>query len=174
MEREINLEKEVWKIMKEHFNYEVSSLGRIKNKTTNKIRRTSINNKGYEQIIVYIDKKPKTFYVHRVVANNFLKNPDNLPEVNHKDENKLNNCVDNLEFCDGNYNLHYGTRLERIANKKRPSYIKIIQKDKSRKVIKIWENIDEIVCNNNYHRSNIYKCCQGKLKTAYGYIWNYL
>ena len=79
-----------------------------------------------------------------------------------------------MRICDGNYNLHYGTRLERIVNKKGPSYIKIIQKDKSRNVIKIWENIDEIVCNNNYHRSNIYKCCQGKLKTAYGYIWKYL
>lgn len=168
------MENEVWKIMKEHSNYEVSNLGKIKNKTTGRIRKTSINNKGYEQFIVYIDKKPKTFYVHRVVANNFLENFNNLPEVNHKDENKLNNCVDNLEWCDGCYNLHYGTRIERIINKKKPLYIKIIQKDKNKNIIKIWENIDEIVCNNNYHRSNIYKCCQGKLKTTYGYIWNYL
>lgn len=168
------MKNEVWKIMKEHSNYEVSNLGKIKNKTTGRIRKTSINNKGYEQFIVYIDKKPKTFYVHRVVANNFLENFNNLPEVNHKDENKLNNCVDNLEWCDGCYNLHYGTRIERIINKKKPLYIKIIQKDKNKNIIKIWENIDEIVCNNNYHRSNIYKCCQGKLKTAYGYIWNYL
>ena len=156
------MENEVWKIMKEHSNYEVSNLGKIKNKKTGRIRKTSINNKGYEQFIVYIDKKPKTFYVHRVVANNFLKNFNNLPEVNHKDENKLNNCVDNLEWCDGCYNLHYGTRIERIINKKKPLYIKIIQKDKNKNIIKIWENIDEIVCNNNYHRSNIYKCCQGK------------
>ena len=168
------MENEVWKIMKEHSNYEVSNLGKIKNKTTGRIRKTSTNNKGYEQFIVYIDKKPKTFYVHRVVANNFLENFNNLPEVNHKDENKLNNCVDNLEWCDGCYNLHYGTRIERIINKKKPLYIKIIQKDKNKNIIKIWENIDEIVCNNNYHRSNIYKCCQGKLKTAYGYIWDYL
>jgi hypothetical protein len=168
------MENEVWKIMKEHSNYEVSNLGKIKNKTTGRIRKTSINNKGYEQFIVYIDKKPKTFYVHRVVANNFLENLNNLPEVNHKDKNKLNNRVDNLEWCDGCYNLHYGTRIERIINKKKPLYIKIIQKDKNKNIIKIWENIDEIVCNNNYHRSNIYKCCQGKLKTAYGYIWNYL
>ena len=167
------MENEVWKIMKEHSNYEVSNLGKIKNKTTGRIRKTSINNKGYEQFIVYIDKKPKTFYVHRVVANNFLENFNNLPEVNHKDENKLNNCVDNLEWCDGCYNLHYGTRIERIINKKKPLYIKIIQKDKNKNIIKIWENIDEIVCNNNYHRSNIYKCCQGKLKTAYGYVWKY-
>lgn len=168
------MKNEVWKIMKEHSNYEVSNLGKIKNKTTGRIRKTSINNKGYEQFIVYIDKKPKTFYVHRVVANNFLENLNNLPEVNHKDENKLNNRVDNLEWCDGCYNLHYGTRIERIINKKKPLYIKIIQKDKNKNIIKIWENIDEIVCNNNYHRSNIYKCCQGKLKTAYGYIWDYL
>ena len=166
--------QEIWRTMKEHSNYEVSNLGKIKNKTTGRIRKTSINNKGYEQFIIYIDKKQKSFYVHRVVANNFLENFNNLPEVNHKDENKLNNCVDNLEWCDGCYNLHYGTRIERIINKKKPLYIKIIQKDKNKNIIKIWENIDEIVCNNNYHRSNIYKCCQGKLKTAYGYIWNYL
>lgn len=168
------MENEVWKIMKEHSNYEVSNLGKIKNKTTGRIRKTSINNKGYEQFIVYIDKKPKTFYVHRVVANNFLENFNNLPEVNHKDENKLNNCVDNLEWCDGCYNLHYGTRIERIISKKKPFFIKIVQKDRNKNIIKVWENINEIVCNTNYHRSNIYKCCQGKLKTAYGYIWNYL
>lgn len=168
------MENEVWKIMKEHSNYEVSNLGKIKNKTTGRIRKTSINNKGYEQFIVYIDKKPKTFYVHRVVANNFLENFNNLPEVNHKDENKLNNCVDNLEWCDGCYNLHYGTRIERIISKKKPFFIKIVQKDRNKNIIKVWENINEIVCNNNYHRSNIYKCCQGKLKTAYGYIWDYL
>lgn len=168
------MENEVWKTMKEHSNYEVSSLGRIKNKTTGRIRKTSINNKGYEQFVVYINKKPKSFYVHRVVANNFLKKNSNLMEVNHKDENKLNNCVDNLEWCDSCYNLHYGTRIERIINKKKPYYIKIIQKDKDRNIIKIWKNIDEIVCNTNYNKSNIYKCCQGKLKTAYGYIWNYL
>ena len=168
------MENEVWKIMKEHSNYEVSNLGKIKNKTTDRIRKTSINNKGYEQFIVYIDKKPKTFYVHRVVANNFLENFNNLPEVNHKDENKLNNCVDNLEWCDGCYNLHYGTRIERITSKKKPFFIKIVQKDKNKNIIKIWENINEIVCNTNYHRSNIYKCCQGKLKTAYGYVWDYL
>lgn len=165
--------QEIWKMLKEHPNYEVSTLGKIRNIKTKRVRKTTINNKGYEQFIVYIDKKPKSFYVHRVVANNFIENFNNFIEVNHRDENKLNNNVDNLEWCDSDYNLHYGTRTERIIDKKKPFYTKIIQKDKNKNVIKIWENIDEIVCNTKYHRSNIYKCCQGKLHTAYGYIWEY-
>lgn len=104
--------------MKEHCNYEVSNLGNIRNKKTKRIRKTSINNKGYKHIIIYIDKKAKTFFVHRVVANNFIKNKNGYKEVNHKDENKLNNCVDNLEYCNSSYNLHYGTRIKRILETK--------------------------------------------------------
>ena len=167
------MENETWKIMKENPNYEVSNLGKIRNTKTKRIRKTTINNKGYEKFIIYINEKPKSFYVHRVVANNFIENLNNYLEVNHKDENKLNNSVDNLEWCDGCYNLHYGTRIKRIKDKKKAPCIKIIQKDKNENIIRIWQNIDEIVCSTNYHRSNIYKCCQGKLKTAYGYIWEY-
>lgn len=105
--------------MKEHNNYEVSSYGKIKSKKTNRILKTTINNKGYERFIIYINKKPKCLYIHRVVANNFINNKNNYKEVNHKDENKLNNNVNNLEWCNSTYNLYYGTRVERILNTKR-------------------------------------------------------
>lgn len=110
---------EVWKTMKEHKNYEISNYGKIRNKKTGRIRKTTINNKGYEQILVYINKKPKSYYVHRVVANNFIDNPNNFKEINHMDENKLNNKIDNLEWCDSKYNLLYGTRVQRILKTKK-------------------------------------------------------
>jgi hypothetical protein len=61
----------------------------------------------------------KYYLLHRIVAKNFLNNINNLKQVNHKDENKLNNSVSNLEWCDNKYNANYGTRTERILNTKR-------------------------------------------------------
>ena len=110
---------EIWRTMKEHNNYEISNIGRVRNKKTGRILKTTTNNKGYERFIIYIDKKPKCFYIHRVVANNYLNNPNNLPEINHKNENKKDNRVENLEYCNGLYNLYYGTRIERILQTKR-------------------------------------------------------
>lgn len=111
--------KEVWKVMKEHNGYEVSNKGEIRNKKTKRILKSSISYKGYKRFIVYINKKGKCLYIHRVVANNFIKNPNNYDCINHKDENKLNNNVNNLEWCDISYNNKYGTRIERILETKR-------------------------------------------------------
>jgi len=111
--------EEIWKTMKEHSNYEVSNMGKIRNKKTKRILKTTISYKGYERFIIYIEKKAKCFYVHRVVANNFLENYYNYKEINHKNENKLDNSVENLEYCDTKYNCNYGTRIERILDTKR-------------------------------------------------------
>lgn len=110
---------EIWKTMKEQNNYEVSNKGKIRNKKTKRILKTTISYKGYERFIVYINKKPKCFYIHRVVANNFIENPNNYKEINHKNENKLDNSVNNLEYCDTKYNCNYGTRIRRILDTKR-------------------------------------------------------
>lgn len=165
--------EEVWKTMKEHADYEISNLGRVKTKKTGRIRKTTISNKGYEQIIVYINKKAKTYYVHRLVANNFIDNPSNLREINHINENKLDNKAINLEWCDGKYNLHYGNRVQRILKTKEPTFKKIKQKDLQGNTIKIWKNIIEIQKETNFNKQSIYKCCKGKHKSANGYIWEY-
>lgn len=164
---------EKWKVMKEHNNYEISNYGKVRNKKTGRIRKTTINNKGYEQIIVYINKKPKTYYIHRLVASNFIENPNNYKEVNHLDENKLNNNVNNLEWCNGEYNLHYGTRVNRILKTKEPTFKQIIQKDRHGNIIKIWKNIIEIQKNTKFNKQCIHYCCSGRLKTSGGYIWEY-
>lgn len=90
-------------------NYEVSNTGKIRNSKTGKILKTRIGSDGYEIVGIYKNKKQKTVNVHRMVGLMFLENEDNLPYLNHKDENKLNNHVDNLEWCTAQYNVLYSS-----------------------------------------------------------------
>ena len=118
------MKKEHWKIIEEFPDYEVSDKGRIRRRTSanstykGKIKKTYINNAGYE--CVYFRKdKGYARTVHRLVAIAFLLKPDGCDEINHKDENKLNNTVENLEWCTHKYNMNYGTLQERKRNKPR-------------------------------------------------------
>ena len=122
----MNTNKEIWAWI-EGFEgqYMVSTFGMIysvERKQNNhsklqnvkeKIKKHSDNGNGYKFIQLYSNGKNKRAYVHRLVAEAFLPNPDNLPQVNHKDEVKTNNCVENLEWCDNYYNLMYGTGNDR-------------------------------------------------------------
>lgn len=109
-----------------------------------------------------------------LVAKYFIPNPNNLPQVNHKDENKSNNCITNLEWCSNNYNTNYGNRnynLSRsLKNNIKTSKI-VLQYDKDKNLIREWPSINEIRRSLNYCTSSIWRCCQGKQKQAYNYIW---
>lgn len=96
--------------------YRITSDGALYRKTPKGWvkRKTWLNNKGYECIDIRRNKQRKHYLVHRLVAQAFIPNPEGLTEVNHKDENKLNNCVDNLEWCTHSYNNTYGTKIERF------------------------------------------------------------
>lgn len=102
---------EKWKIIDGFEDYEVSTFGRIRH--NNKILSLSKNTSGYFKVNLYNNSKSKTVYVHRIVAKAFISNVNNLNEINHIDENKLNNHVDNLEWCDTYYNNKYGTKTLR-------------------------------------------------------------
>jgi hypothetical protein len=117
---------EIWKpVVGYEGLYEVSNLGRVKSlgntlkcsrfKGIVTIMRQEVTKLGYCRVALRKDKKYKHWSVHRLVAITFLPNPDNLPVVNHKDENPSNNCVDNLEWCTHQYNLTYGTARKRGA-----------------------------------------------------------
>lgn len=93
--------------------YDVSNLGRIRNSRTNKILRLGKHRQGYKLVSLYKNKKQKTFLVHRLVAMAFIENPHSFLEINHIDENKENNNVSNLEWCDRVYNANYGTGNKR-------------------------------------------------------------
>lgn len=92
--------------------YEISNIGNVRNVRRNKLLKLIKTNLGYIQVNLYKNGIMTVLRVHRLVAQAFIPNPDNLPDVNHKDEVKTNNNVDNLEWCDRNYNNNYGHRTE--------------------------------------------------------------
>ena len=95
--------------------YEVSNIGNVRNVKRNTLLRLS-KNQGYIQVWLYKNGIRAGLKVHRLVAEAFLPNPDNLPQVNHKDEDKTNNRVENLEWCTAKYNTNYGHRTENAIN----------------------------------------------------------
>lgn len=116
--------KEVWKDIQNYEGlYQVSNLGRIKSfrKSTKHrwedeyILKPSLANNGYCQVTLYDNTVRHKFLVHRLVAEAFLPNPNGYPQVNHKDENPLNNAANNLEWCTAEYNNAYGTARVRIT-----------------------------------------------------------
>ena len=123
------MKEEIWKDITGYEGlYQISTLGNVKSlgngKSLNSLNHVEkimkpLNRNGYLFVKLCKDGKPKCFNIHRLVAEAFLSNPDNLPCVNHKDENKHNNNLDNLEFCSYQYNTTYGTAIERRAEKKR-------------------------------------------------------
>lgn len=109
---------EKWKVIKNYDNYEISNYGRVRSiqrKTSDernikeKILSPYTDWNGYLKVRLYNNNGSKKFFVHRLVAFHFLKNINNYEQINHKDENKKNNCVENLEWCSRKYNMNYGS-----------------------------------------------------------------
>lgn len=107
---------EIWKAIYGYENYNISNKGNVKNITTGKILKPGDNGQGYKHVMLY-DKnhKGKTIMIHRLVAKAFIPNPDNLPQVNHIDEDKTNNCVENLEWITSEDNINHGTHNLRVG-----------------------------------------------------------
>lgn len=142
-----------------------------------RIMKCSKNNSGYLMVRLCKDGVYEAFLVHRLIAELFITNKDNLPEVNHKDENKWNNHVDNLEWCSRKYNCNYGTAIERSRKKKinGNNSKTILQYTVNGEFIKEWVSAAEVERQYGYSASSIGKCCRNtpRYETAYGYIWKY-
>ncbi len=172
--------EEIWKNIPNMPYYQASNLGRIKSLRTFKYSKTK--NKKIEVFREKMLKPQKdkmgylritcmygTKKVHRLVALAFIPNPNNYKEINHKDENKENNHVDNLEWCDRKYNINYGTSLQRRI---KSQYKPIIQYDLKGNFIKEWEGI-KIAKEKLNIKNGIVNCCRGLSKTSHGFIWKY-
>ena len=160
--------KEYWKpVVGYEGHYQVSNLSRVKSIKFGKeiILKQNIR-RGYYYVILSKNGIVKNYFVHRLVAEAFLDNPDNLPCVNHKDENKLNNNVDNLEWCTHEYNINYGTRTERCSKP-------VLQYTLDGEFVREWESAIQAEREGGFNNTCICQCCLGKQKTHKGYIWKY-
>ena len=160
----------------EETKYLINSLGFIintnyKNKGKIQVKKSYADSRGYQKLTIH-HKKDYSIRVHRLVAEAFIPNPLNLKEINHKDENKENNTIDNLEWCDRKYNCNYGTTKQKIREK---IIKKVYQYDTHGKLIKIYNCCQECELN-GYKPASIYRCCRKKtedyIKTIYGLIKN--
>lgn len=181
---------EIWKPVKGFEGlYEVSNLGRVRSldrKVRNRggfalkkgkiLSDAAVSGHGYRKVGLWKDNMGTNALVHRLVAEAFIPNPDNLPEVNHKDENPRNNCVENLEWCDGYYNMTYGTLQQRKADKLRGRPIgsqPILQYSKDGELIARYDSALKAAEAINGDNSAICKCANGKVKTSYGFVWKW-
>ena len=109
---------EIWEDIEGYPNYEVSNVGRVRNKTTKYVLKPQkFIGKKYYYVCLYANGTQKKERIHRLVATAFIPNPKNLPEVNHKDEDPSNNFVDNLEWCSKSDNVNYGSRNKTVSEK---------------------------------------------------------
>lgn len=169
---------EIWKdIVGYEGLYQVSNYGEIKSLRKNKKIYQSINNAGYKVVSLYKNNKSIKKTVHRLVAIAFIPNFNNLPQVNHIDGIKINNNLNNLEWCDNKYNQKHASMLG--LTKKRDEIcsikngIKIIQYDLKDNYIKEWKNMKEASRTLKIDNSAISKCCRGKRNKCGGFKWKY-
>lgn len=190
--------EEIWKPIAGFENeYEVSNYGNVRsvdrivfiprrNKTIQPVEFKGITLKpnimhqnGYLYVDLMRNQTKTRRSIHRLVAQAFLENPEQLPCVNHKDESRDNNCVDNLEWCTAKYNSNYGTRIER--QKKNTNYVEIARR-KSKNIaqytmdgvfVKLYERAMDAAIEHNLKVASIYHTAIGMNKQSGGYIWKY-
>lgn len=198
------MDNEIWKDIPGYEGiYQVSNFGRVKS-----VERYSNDNKrkrllkekilkqgnhklGYKNIHLVKDGVEKILSIHRLVALAFIPNPDNLPFINHKDENRSNNYLDNLEWCTQKYNVNYGNCINKRKEtwKKNDSFLKanetkkknnsrgheieIYSISKLNNEITYYKSICEASRITGILKSHIGECCRGIRKSACGYYWKY-
>ena len=194
--------KEIWKDIEGYeVLYQVSNFGKVRSLDRYNSKGCWIkgcileptNCKGYLQIVLFLNGKKSYYYIHRIVAEAFLPNPDNKPEIDHINTDKTDNTVWFNEDGSVNYdktNLRWVTHTENMNNpltrKKQSTRFKgkighntpaskiIAQLDKNGKLLKVWLCAMDAVRQEGYTQEHISSCCKGTLKTHKGYKWQYI
>lgn len=186
------MKEEIWKDI-EGFEglYQVSNLGRVKsldryvNAKSNskcfkkgKILKIRTNWDGYKGVTLCKKGRKYKFQLHRLIAQAFIPNPHNYPIINHKDENKSNNCIENIEWCTYSYNTNYGSAIKNRTEKQRYTNRNkktVLQFTMDGEFIKEYISLHEAYRETGIHFVNISACCNNKphVNSAGGYIWRY-
>jgi hypothetical protein len=170
-------QEEIWKdVVGYEGLYQVSNLGRVRSFGFDKWHKGKIikgcfdGKKKYLFVSLHKEGKSKGFNIHRLVATAFIPNPNNLPQVNHKDENKENNCVENLEWCTSIYNTTYNNVAYKKADVLRK---KVSQYLPDGTWIATYSSEMEAARQTGFAASHISAVCRGQQSFAYGYIWKF-
>lgn len=200
----IEKNEEIWKDVKGYEGlYQVSNFGRVKSLPRHRragnifytqkehIMSQFDNSTGYKYVQLNVGQDKRIFFVHRLVATAFIPNPQQLKEVNHKNEIKSDNYVENLEWCTHKYNQTYGTKIERTQRTRKllDSEQKALRKKnlshsygaekpvlcytRNGVFIRRFKSISQAARETGSCSSHISACCKGKRKSAVGYAWAY-
>lgn len=151
--------------------YQVSNLGRLRRMFKNgKVNFLSgkKDKDGYVEVILSKNQTKKFARLHRLVADAFAPNPENKPQVNHKDRNKENNAASNLEWVTGSENTIHAYATGRGVHKRH-----VVQYTKDMRVVALWDSIREAGRSLGIAPNNISSCCRNNLPSAGGYVWRY-
>lgn len=157
--------------IKDFPNYAVSQQGKVWNIKRNKEKAQQTYH-GYKYVQLHRNGETKVVSVHRLVAEAFLPNPQKLPCVNHKDENKENNCVENLEWCTYKYNNEYGVgqpTKRAAAARKKP----VLQYSLKGELLARYKSATDAQRKTGIGQQNISRCClcRKSFQTAGGFVW---
>lgn len=184
--------EEIWKsVLDFECLYEVSNFGRVKGidrivvRSDGKkrhikehIMKQRVGKCGYYYVCLSKNGKHYMKRVHKIIANAFMLNQDNSLIINHKDEDKLNNSIENLEWCTYSYNAKYGTAISRMLDSRKNnkccnSEKEVVQYTKDGVFVAEYRSVNEVEDKNGFKHSHISECCNGKLKQAYGFVWKF-
>lgn len=171
---------EIWKDIEGYEGlYQISNIGRVKSLPKKRRYGTEYqeemflkqkNNKGYLQVNLYNSNGMKSYQVHRLVAQTFIKNLKNKEEVNHKNGLKTDNRVENLEWVTPKENIKHAWKTGLIKSKR----IKIAQYTLDGKFLKIWNGVRSIEKTLGLDYTGIIHCCKLRYKSSHGYVWRYV
>lgn len=164
-------DKEEWRQVVEHQNYEVNQFGEVRHKQRQHILKPRSNNGGYLYVNFKVNGKNTNFAVHRIVANAFIPNPNGYTEVNHKDYDKTNNCVENLEWVSSSQNKSHAF----LKKENKDSRGKAVnQFDRNGNFLATYASVSEAAEKIGCSVAAISNCCLGRSKTSQGYRWSFV